>query len=76
MSQNSETTLTKTFAQKLYKMYTQITLNSKYVYILHTQIVKISYDHKCTRNVLQIPTYIHKMYKLYKTCKKGKLKLA
>ena len=51
-SQNSETTLTQTFVQKLNKMYTKIILNTQYVYTLYTRIVqmKSSYDHKCIRN--------------------------
>ena len=70
--------LTQKFARKLYKMYTKIIQNTKFVYILYTKIVKIkiSYDNECTNNVHQIPTYIQKMYTLYKTCTKCKLKRA
>ena len=37
---------------------------------MYTKIVqiKILFDNECTKNVHQIPTYIQKMYKLYKTC--------
>ena len=53
--------------QKLYK-----TLN------LYTKImqIKILYDDECTKNVHQIPTYIQKMFNLYKTCTKFRLKTA
>ena len=49
-------------------MYTKIIQNTKFVYILHKKIVqiKILYDNERTKNVHQIPTYIQKMYKLYK----------
>ena len=62
---------TKTI-QNVYKTHT----NTKFVYFLHTKIVqiKILYDNECTRNVHQLSTYIQKMYRLYKTCTKCKLK--
>ena len=43
---------------------------------MYTKIVqiKILFDNECTKNVHQIPTYIQKMYKLYKTCTKFILK--
>ena len=65
----AKSTLTKKFVQKLYKIYTKIIQNTKLVYILYTKIVqiKILYDNECTKNVHQIPTYIKKMHKLYKT---------
>ena len=57
-------------------MYTKIKENTTFVYILYTKIVqiKILYDNECKNNVHQIPTYIQKMYKLYKTCTKFRLK--
>ena len=72
------TLLTKKFVQKLYKMYTKIIQNTKFVYILYTKIVqiKILYDNECTKNVHHISTYIQKMYKLYKTCTKFRPKTA
>ena len=72
------TFLTKKFVQKLYKMYTKIIQNTKFVYILYTKIVqiKILYDNECTKNVHHISTYIQKMYKLYKTCSKFRPKTA
>ena len=50
-------------------MYTKIIQNPSFVYILYTKIVqiKISYDTEYKKNVHQIPIYIQKMYKLYKT---------
>ena len=59
-------------------MHTKIIENTSFVYILYTKIVqiKISYNIKCTKDVHQIPTYIQKMYKVYKTCTKCKLKRA
>ena len=59
-------------------MYTKIMQNTKFVYILYTKItqIKILYDKECTKNIHQILTYIQKMYKLYKTCAKFKLKTA
>ena len=59
-------------------MYTKIIQNTKFVYLLYTKIVqiKISFDNERTKNVHQIPTYIQKMHKLYKTCTKCKLKRA
>ena len=58
-------------------MYTKIIQNTKFVYILYTKTVqiKILYDHECTRHVHLISTYMQKMYKLYKTCRKLKLKV-
>ena len=46
--------------QKLYKMYTKIIQNTKFVYILYAKIVqiKILHDNECTKNAHQIPTYI------------------
>ena len=43
---------------------------------MYTKIVqiKVLFDNECTKNVHQIPTYIQKMYKLYKTCTKFRLK--
>ena len=59
-------------------MYTKIIQNTGFVNILYTKIaqIKISYDIECTKNVHQIPTYTQKMYELYKTCTKYKLKRA
>ena len=59
-------------------MYTKIIQNTKFVYILYTKIVqiKILYDNQCTKNVHQIHRYIQKMYKLYKTFTKFRLKMA
>ena len=56
-------------------MYTKIIKNTNFLDILYTKIVqiKILYDNECTRNVHQFPTYMQKMYKLYKT--KNSLKL-
>ena len=50
---------TKKFVQKLYKMYTKIIQNTKFVYVLYTKIVqiKILYDKECRKNVDRIPTY-------------------
>ena len=50
-------------------MYTKIIQNIQFLYILYTKIVqiKILYDNECTKNVHQIPTFIQKMYKVYKT---------
>ena len=58
-------------------MYIKLIQNTKFVYILHiykdctNQNFVWSGMHK---NVHQTPTYIQKMYKLYKTCSKFKLK--
>ena len=41
MSHENEATLTKKSVQKLYKMYTKIIQNTKFVYILYTKIVQI-----------------------------------
>ena len=62
---------TKTI-QNVYKILqnTKLLQRSKIVQI------KILYDNECTKNVLQIPTYIQKMYQLYKTCTKLRLKTA
>ena len=70
--------MAKKFVQKLYKTYTKIIQNTKFVYILYAKLVqiKILYNNECTNNVHRIPTYIQKMYKLYKTCKKLRLKTA
>ena len=38
--------------------------------------IKILYDDECAKNVHQIPTYIQKMFNLYKTCTKFRLKTA
>ena len=59
-------------------MYTKIIQNTKFVHILYTKIVQIKtlYDNECTKKVHQINTYIQKMYKLYKTCTKFRLKKA
>ena len=59
-------------------MYTKIIQNTKFVYILYAKIVQIKTlcDNDCKRNVHQIPTYIQKMYKLYKTYTKFRLKTA
>ena len=59
-------------------MYTKNIQNTKFVYILYTKIVqiKILYNNECTKNAHQIPTYIQKMYELYKTCTKFKLNTA
>ena len=69
---------TKKSVQKLCKMYTKIIQSTKFVYILYTEIaqIKLFYDNECTKNVHQIATYIQKMYKLYKICKKFRLKTA
>ena len=50
-------------------MYTKIMQNTKITFILYTNIVqiKILYHNEYTKNVHQIPTYLQKMYKLYKT---------
>ena len=50
--------------------------NTKFVYALYTKIVqiKILYNNECTKNIHQIPTYMEKMYKLYKTCTGFRLK--
>ena len=59
------------------RLYKQIIQNNKFVDILYTKIViKILYDNECIKNVHHIPTYIQKMYKLYKTCTKFRLKTA
>ena len=44
--------------------------NAKFVCILYTMLVqfKISFVNEYTRNAHQIPTYIQKIYNLYKTC--------
>ena len=59
-------------------MYTKIIQNTEFVYILYTKIVqlKILYHNEWTKNVYKIPTYIQKMYKLYKICIKFRLKMA
>ena len=59
-------------------MYTKIIQSTKFVYIFYTKIgkIKILYNNECAKNVHQIPTYIQKMYKLYKTFKKLRLKTA
>ena len=64
--------------QKLYKMYTKIIQNTKFVYILYTKTVqiKILYDNEYTKSVHQIPTHIQKIYKLYKSCTQFRLKTA
>ena len=63
MSHENEATLTKKSVQKLYKMYTKIIQNTKFVYILYTKIVqiKILYGNECTENVHNVSTYIQKM---------------
>ena len=45
---------------------------------MYTKIaqIKILYDNECTKNVHQIPTYIQKIYKLYKTWTKLRPKTA
>ena len=45
---------------------------------MYTKIIQINilYDNECTKNAHQIPTYIQKMHKLYKTCEKFRLKTA
>ena len=52
--------------------------NTKFVYNLYTMIVqtKILYNNECTIRIHQIPKSIQKMYKLYKTCTKLRLKTA
>ena len=57
-------------------MYTKFIQNTKFVYIFYTKIVQITilYDNECTKNLHQIPTYIQKMYTLYKICKKFRQK--
>ena len=66
---------TKNFVQKLYKIYTKIIKNTKFVYILYTKIVqiKILYEimNECTKNVHHISTNIltknvQTVQKLYK----------
>ena len=49
-------------------MYTKTIQNTKFVYILYTNIVqiKVLYGNECTRNAHQIPAYIQKMYKSHK----------
>ena len=46
-------------------MYTKTIQNTKFVYILYTNIVqiKVLYGNECTRNAHQIPAYIQKMCK-------------
>ena len=59
-------------------MYTKIIQNTKFVYILYTKIVQINilYEKECTKYVHKIPSYIQKLYKLYKTGTNFKLKTA
>ena len=59
-------------------MYTKIIQNTKFVYILYKKIVqmKILYNNECTKNLHRISTYKQKLYKLYKTCTKFRLKTA
>ena len=44
--------VTKKVVQKLWKVYTKIIQNTKFVYILYIKVVpiKILYDNKCTGN--------------------------
>ena len=58
-----EPTLTTKFVQKLYKMYTKIIKNTKFVYFLYTKIVqiKILYDDECKKMYI---TFLH----IYKKC--------
>ena len=53
-------------------MYTKIVQNTNFAYILYTKIVqiKILYDNPMYKKCTQIPTYVQKLYKLYKTCTK------
>ena len=57
-------------------MYTKIIQNTKFAYILCTNIaqIKILCDNECTKNAHQIPTYIQKMYKLDKSYTKLRIK--
>ena len=59
-------------------MYIKNIRNTNFVYILYTNIVqiKILYDNEYTKNGHQIPTYIQKMYKLYKASSQFRLKMA
>ena len=62
--------MAKKFVQKLYE-----TLNL-YIFVYKDCTNQILYDNECTENVHQIPTYIQKIYKLYKTCTKFRQKTA
>ena len=57
-------------------MYTKIIQNTKFVCILYKKIeqIYILYDKGCTKYVHKIPSYIQKLYKLYKTGTNFKLK--